>query len=435
MSLLCGHKLLKTGFKNYSKLRRFTSEVTNSEVLVQYFGLPSYKTNSYIKKQKLGRIRPENLIQTANFCKEVGFDLKTVLDAPMLLRFYPSTVDQYYTVLKEGGFKNITPKVLAKFRTLCRAPIYKLKNRHIDRKTDVVASFISHLNPRPENFTVNTSGDEEVWAEAHFKVLLEYLKWRLNATDDDIAKLVKVHPTVCRKSFKYLCENIATAEELGFTHDKILKYGYILHAYPKYTKEVMEKYPVVAGACIKRAMRMYPKIVNTSPSNIKRILQILRDHNISDEAIAKRMNVLHISPETVDIRLHELKNVADFKVLLHNPNILKLVIHHNRAKSRLQFLKELQLKCTTVSVLGNDNNKFDIHIREGRDANTFTDIYAFLKGTFKKEVDEFEATLKKHPYYLQVPLLSMEDTYFYLREEKFSNSAIFKVIYILLYPK
>ncbi|XP_044267769.1 transcription termination factor 5, mitochondrial [Tribolium madens] len=435
MSLLCRQKLFNIGYKKYPELRRFASEITTGEVLTQYFGLPSYKVMSYIKSQKLARIKPENLIQTAKFCEEIGFETKSVLDAPMLLRLYPSTVDQYYTVLREGGFENITPNVLAKFRTLCRAPIHKLKSRFIDPQTNVVESFISYLNPRPDNLNVKTCGDEEAWSEVHLKVLSAYLKWRLKATDDDIAKLIKVHPTVCRKSFRYLCENIATAEELGFTPDKILKYGYIVHAYPKHTKELMEKYPIIAGACIKRAMRMYPKIVTTPPTNIEKILKILKEHNISDEALAKRMNVLHLSPETVDVRLNELKNIADFKVLLHNPNILKLVIHHNRAKSRLQFLKELQIKCTTVSVLGNDNTKFDIHIREGRDANTFSDIYAFLKGTFKKETDEFEGTLKKHPYYLQVPLLSMEETYFYLREEKFSNSAIFKVIYILLYPK
>lgn len=64
------------------------------------------------------------------------------------------------------------------------------------------------------------------------------------------------------------------------------------------------------------------------------------------------MNVFQLSPETVELRLQELERNADFKVLLHNPNILKLVVHHNRAKSRLLFLKELQLKCTTVSILG-----------------------------------------------------------------------------------
>lgn len=85
--------------------------------------------------------------------------------------------------------------------------------------------------------------------------------------------------------------------------------------------------------------------------------------------------------------------------------------------------------------IGNDTTKFDIHIKEGRDTNTLSDIYAFLKGTFKKETSEFESTLKKHPYYLQVPLLQMEETYFYLRDERFNNSAISKVIYILLYPK
>jgi hypothetical protein len=99
------------------------------------------------------------------------------------------------------------------------------------------------------------------------------------------------------------------------------------------------------------------------------------------------------------------------------------------------FLHLIAFKIMNNLSSGNDDSKFNVHIREGRDANTFSDIYAFLKGIFKKEISEFENTLKKHPYYLQVPLTSMEDTYYYLKNEKFTNPAILKVIYILLYPR
>lgn len=98
----------------------------------------------------------------------------------------------------------------------------------------------------------------------------------MDATNDQIENLYRIHVTVHRKSFKYLCQNIALAEELGFTHEKILKYGYILHAYPKYTQEVIEKYANLCGVCIKKAMRMYPKLMTTPPSNVAKILKILK---------------------------------------------------------------------------------------------------------------------------------------------------------------
>ncbi|RZC38878.1 uncharacterized protein BDFB_007416 [Asbolus verrucosus] len=376
------------------------------------------------------------MVKSITFCKELGFDNKSILKNPILLRANPNTLDQYYTVMKEGGFNNITAEVLAKFRTLCRKEIITLKKAHlIDPQTDVAESFISHLNPRPENFYVRTEGDSESWSSVHLQVLTEYLKWRLQATDADVAKLIKIHPGICRKSFRYLCENIATAQDLGFTPEKMLKYGYILHNYPKYTKTVLAKYPEIAGASMRKAMRMYPKLVNVSPSNIEKIYNILKKHNISDEAIQKRMNVFHMSPQTVELRLEELKRVEDLKVLFHNPNILKLVVHHNRAKSRLSYLKQLQLKCAGVSVLGNDDSKFNMHVKEGRDSNTSSDTFAFLKGIFNEDTDRFETNFKKHPYYLQVSLVSMEETYNYLISENYSSAAILNVIYILLYPK
>jgi hypothetical protein len=429
-------QLLNVKYLTSFEFTRFVHFESNYQLFTKHFGLYHSKAKEYVEKNRLSRIAPDMIMKIVAYCNELGFDNNSLLKNPAVLRLHPNTLDQYYLVMKEGGFINIRPEMLSKFRTLYRKPILVLKERNfINGQTDVAASFINNLNPCPKDFYVKTKGDAEVWSDVHLKVLSAYLKWRLQATEKEITRLIKVHPTIYRKSFKYLCENITLAEELGFTPEKMFKYGYILQGYPKYTKEVLEKYPVIAGVCMKRAMRMYPKLMTTSPSNVEKIYNILKEHNIPDETIGKRMNVFQLSPETVETRLKEIKRVADFKVLLHNPNILKLVVHHNRAKSRLTFLKELQLKCASVSVLGNDDSKFNVHIREGRDANTFSDIYAFLKGIFKKEISEFENTLKKHPYYLQVPLTSMEDTYYYLKNEKFTNPAILKVIYILLYPR
>lgn len=64
------------------------------------------------------------------------------------------------------------------------------------------------------------------------------------------------------------------------------------------------------------------------------------------------MNVFHLSPETVKLRLQEVEGVPELRALLCNPKILKLIVHHNRARSRLSFLQQLELKCASVVVLG-----------------------------------------------------------------------------------
>lgn len=64
------------------------------------------------------------------------------------------------------------------------------------------------------------------------------------------------------------------------------------------------------------------------------------------------MNIFHLSPETVRLRLQEIESVPELRTLLTNPKVLKLIIHHNRARSRLSFLQQLELRCAGVVVLG-----------------------------------------------------------------------------------
>lgn len=64
------------------------------------------------------------------------------------------------------------------------------------------------------------------------------------------------------------------------------------------------------------------------------------------------MDIFYVSPETLKLRLQEIKNTPELRVLLFNSSILKLIVHHNRSKTRLSFLQELELKCASLFVLG-----------------------------------------------------------------------------------
>lgn len=78
------------------------------------------------------------------------------------------------------------------------------------------------------------------------------------------------------KSLQNLCENIAIAEDLGFTRRGILKYAYLLHSLPRYPKTALKEFPNIAGADLRKAMREYPKLIMTSPKNYVKIYGILK---------------------------------------------------------------------------------------------------------------------------------------------------------------
>lgn len=78
------------------------------------------------------------------------------------------------------------------------------------------------------------------------------------------------------KSFRIVQENISLAEELELSPAKILKHGYLLHNFPRYTRIVLTDLCNLAGADMKQAMKLYPKLMMTSPKNFIKIYGILK---------------------------------------------------------------------------------------------------------------------------------------------------------------
>lgn len=78
------------------------------------------------------------------------------------------------------------------------------------------------------------------------------------------------------KSFQILCENIAIAEDIGFTPRRLLRYAYLLHNMPRYTKTALKEFSNIAGADLKKCMKEYPKLIMVSPRNYVKIYGILK---------------------------------------------------------------------------------------------------------------------------------------------------------------
>lgn len=75
-------------------------------------------------------------------------------------------------------------------------------------------------------------------------------------------------------------ENIAMAEELGFSSQRIIKCGYIIKNFPDYTKETLKEFPTLAGCDMRTAMRSYPTLMVTPTVRIRKTYQVLKVINI-----------------------------------------------------------------------------------------------------------------------------------------------------------
>ncbi|CAH1983929.1 unnamed protein product [Acanthoscelides obtectus] len=304
-------------------------------------------------------------------------------------------------------------------------------------KTDVARSLVEHIeNKEIAEKVYERHDDYTPWNIVHMNILKSFLKWRLNAGEDDIVKLFTVHRMIINKSFRIIQENIAIAEELGFNSDKILKNGFLLNNYPTYARTILEDFSNLAGADMKRAIKHHPKLLTRPPRNIIKIYGILKEFEIPDELIRKGMSVFSMSPETVRARLQAIEGDPDMKTLLKHPRIIDFLLHHQKVTKRLSFLQDLQLRCASFQVLGTSNeDEFNDYIREGKDINHPADIIFFLKSIFKIDDPSLKDKIKRHPHYSRIPLKDMLETYKFLIHRKFRKMHIYKAVHILLYPK
>lgn len=100
--------------------------------------------------------------------------------------------------------------------------------------------------------------------------------WRLQATEEQIEKLFRIHFIMKNKSVRLLCENIRLALEAGLSLRRIRTAGYLLYGYPSYTKEVLRDYSNIAGGDLKKAIMGCPKLLMNSPEKYARIYGLLK---------------------------------------------------------------------------------------------------------------------------------------------------------------
>lgn len=181
--------------------------------------------------------------------------------------------------------------------------IKNLKSKKvIAEDVNVPKNFLHYIENEEiaKNIPIWNFSDNNIWNEVHKSILQSFLSkcinlsrskyisiisfnvgMRLNATEDEIIRLFRIHKMIKNKSFRIVQENITIAEDLGFDRRKILKHGYLLHNYPNYPKTVLRDFPNLAGADMRRAMFVYPKLVMASPVNIVKIYGTLKVSNVT----------------------------------------------------------------------------------------------------------------------------------------------------------
>lgn len=289
--------------------------------------------------------------------KALKFTSNDIVNHTTLLQLGASTLWNRYYVLRECGFQNITIGILARYITAVSKSVSRLKSLgHIPLHVNVLESLVSQFSTVKLKF--NKADIKELYNEdvplklLRQRVLNEYLRKRLNASEADLDKVWNVYGRVRHKNLRCVEDNIQVLiEKVGFTPERIMRNAYLLHANPEEILKIIKEIPYINKRDIREIVQIRPKLLMCSSKSLRTSLKYIKSYGIGQDAIGRCVEVLTLSPETIRQRLEALHSIAEFKVLSSNPRFLRLVHHQNKAMRRLEYLNQMKIRCTSLHIL------------------------------------------------------------------------------------
>lgn len=280
----------------------------------------------------------------------------TVLAKPAI------TLQNHREVLLECGFTKVDASSLVKYIVIMNKRVKVLKNlNYIPFELNVPEHLASYINV--ELPTVLPA--ESPLKQMRQMILNVCLRRDIGMNDKDLRKLWKVYHSLRHKSYQSIYRMIKLLQnELNFSNERIISNLFVLYADPDNVENIM-RLNTLGGMDAAELLNRRPKIMMTPCSRLLQTELYMREFGIDNLAVSKCIEVFTLSSNTVQERLHEIKNVEEFDVLQHNPRILRLVHYQMKARARLEYLKQLKVKCVSLHVLSSSSETFERYNADG----------------------------------------------------------------------
>lgn len=382
-----------------------------------------------------GVVKIQDVKASAEFLKQQNFSSAEILERPKCLLINKVTLANRAKVLSECCFIDFKVLYFYRFISILGKHISILKAfNYIDKEANV-PEYLLNLLDIP--VTLTTKIDEDIPLSKTREIVMHfYMKTRLEMTDAEFTKLWKIYGSHMKnRNLESIVKVINILEtRLDFSKQRIIKNGYLLQVCPDNLVSLITDIPDIAGVSMKDIIFQRPKIATQSVQMIRDIIKHVKAFDIPEDRILKCIEVLTLCADTVKERLIEMSKIDEFHVLITNPRILRLIHYQNKATTRLDFLKQLSLKCVSLHVLTATSSRFEKHARDGLDKSKGNDAITFLAKTFKKTLTEVKNILSRHHYFYHIPVVNIKATIDYLRDKKFNDKEIGENMYLLLYP-
>nr|CAD7264166.1 unnamed protein product [Timema shepardi] len=384
--------------------------------------------HKFLLNTELTRIK-----QTVAALKEFNISGAEIREQPEVLSILPVTIQNHGMVLKEGGFISVTAWLLLNYQMVVKKRVSLLKaHGYIPTNVDPVASvqsYLGELKPSPI-----PSGDS--FLEAHKAALKQYLMWRLEMSPEEIDRVLKTYLRIRHKSVRLIRRSLDILEhDIGLTKEKIRKNGYLIHSHPDNTLDTLRLVETLGGLPTRQVFQMHPKIIMTTTETLLRTKQFLEDHGISEEAAQCCFHIFTLSSDSVNTRLKELSSIPAFNALQTHPRVLRLVHYQQKARARLDYLRDIRVKCASLHILCSSQKKFQKYAKEGADRTRGRDITGYLSLMLGLPEIEIRQEFHRHPYWCHIPLHLVQDTLHYLLELGYTRDQVWSNVHLLVYPR
>lgn len=358
-----------------------------------------------------------------------------LLEYPGVLTTSATTLKNRHEVLNECSFSQVTLKILHRYLTIMNKPISLVKTYgYIPQNANVAERLAEMINSGKTAQEARKLEANGTLNDLRRFFIDDFLRQKIQASEKDLQKIWHSYGRIRHRPIKTISQSIdLIRREMNFSNEKILKHGYLLYGDPENTEKILSM-GTLLGVDIREVLECHPKILMSNHKSIKQIVDILREHEISETAMQKNWLIFTLGPRTVANRIAYLKEVEEFRVLLNHPRIGRLIYYQNKAIHRLNYLKDNKIFCASLNVLSSDSESFHRYAQNGIDATKGKEIVGTIAKKLNRNTKDIRKYLSRHPNWCHVPLVSISAVYEYLQQKGFTESDIYKNIHILFYP-
>lgn len=379
----------------------------------------------------------EDVKESADFLLRENFTRNDIKERPLTLLINKLTIQNRKEIFQECSFNEPFQLLLyAKFVTILNKQVNILRAyNYFPQDIDMVERLCSFLDA-PIDKSNFSNIDEIPLGSVREMIIGEYLKSRLALKQVDVNKIFEVYSRLKNKSLNNLVRNIDLLENnFKLSHEKIISNGFVLHAEPDNMLKILEIVPTIGDEPIRDIIMKRAKLLMTKAESMRKIIDEIVSFGIDEKGILRCLEILTLGPDTVFNRLAQLTAVKEFEVLKSNPRILRLIHYQRKAKSRLDYLKQLKINCISLHVLSSASTTFEKYAREGVDKSKGCDLVTYLAQFFTTKENDVRKVLLKNPHWCHVPSLKAKQCIEFLVYKNFTHQEIFENLLICLYPQ